>query len=133
MSGFTQLDKMIGRLDLLIDMPGECVGEVAKVVEAELSKTLAAGEAPDGTRWAPRKEDGKRALKDARSKVRVGAVGNVVIVRMTDRPTVLHHFGNGRGRVQRQVIPIDSVPPRMEAAINKVIAKVGRKHGFGHG
>ena len=133
MSGFTQLDKMIGRLDLLIDMPGECVGEVAKVVEAELSKTLAAGEAPDGTRWAPRKEDGKRALKDARSKVRVGAVGNVVIVRMTDRPAVLHHYGNGRGCAQRQVIPIDSVPPRMEAAINKVIAKVGRKHGFGHG
>ena len=65
MSGFTQLDKMIGRLDLLIDMPGECVDEAAKVVEAELSKTLAAGEAPDGTAWAPRKEDGKRALKAA--------------------------------------------------------------------
>lgn len=133
MSGFTQINKMMGRLDLMIDMPSECVAEIAKVVETELSKTLAAGEAPDGTKWAPRKEDGKRALKDARSKVRVGSVGNVVIVRMTDRPTVLHHFGNGRGRVQRQVIPIDVVPPRMEAAINKAITKVGRKAGFAHG
>lgn len=133
MSGFTQINKMMGRLDLMIDMPSECVAEIAKVVETELSKTLAAGEAPDGTKWAPRKEDGKRALKDARSKVRVGSVGNVVIVRMTDRPTVLHHFGNGRGRVQRQVIPIDVVPPRMEAAINKAITKVGRKAGFSHG
>lgn len=133
MSGFTQINKMMGRLDLMIDMPSECVAEIAKVVEAELSKTIGAGEAPDGTKWAPRKEDGKRALKDARSKIRVGSVGNVVIVRMTDRPTVLHHFGNGRGRVQRQVIPIDVVPPRMEAAINKAIAKVGRKAGFAHG
>ena len=133
MSGFTQINKMMGRLDLMIDMPSECVAEIAKVVEAELSKTIGAGEAPDGTKWAPRKEDGKRALKDARSKIRVGSVGNVVIVRMTDRPTVLHHFGNGRGRVQRQVIPIDVVPPRMEAAINKAIAKVGRKAGFTHG
>lgn len=133
MSGFTQINKMMGRLDLMIDMPSECVAEIAKVVESELSKTIGAGEAPDGTKWAPRKEDGKRALKDARSKVRVGSVGNVVIVRMTDRPTVLHHFGNGRGRVQRQVIPIDAVPPRMEAAINKAITKVGRKAGFSHG
>jgi len=133
MSGFTQLNKMMGRLDLLIDMPSECVAEVAKVVEAELSATIGAGQAPDGTKWAPRKEDGKPALVNARSKVRVGSVGNVIIVRMTDRPTVLHHFGNGRGRVQRQVIPTDGVPPRMEAAINKAIAKVGRKHGFGNG
>lgn len=133
MSGFTQISKMMGRLDLLIGMPSECVAEVAKVVEAELNATVGAGEAPDGTKWAPRKEDGKRALKDAASKIRVGAVGNVVIVRMVDRPTVLHHFGNSRGRVQRQVIPIDGVPPRMKAAINKAIAKVGRKHGFGNG
>ena len=133
MSGFTQLNKMIGRLDLLIDMPSECVAEVAKVVEAELTSTIGAGQAPDGTKWAPRKADGKPALVNALSKVRVGSVGNVVIVRMIDRPTVLHHFGHARGRTQRQVIPIDSVPPKMTAAINKAIAKVGRKHGFTHG
>lgn len=123
------LDRKIAQLARLQDLPREASREVAKEIERELNRTLGAGQAPDGSPWPPRKDTGGRPLQRARDRVRVGVVGSTIIVRLKDRATVLHHFGRGRGRVRREVIPSgNELPPamadRVDAAVRRVVERI---------
>ena len=73
----------IERLKLTTNLTDEGAGEVARVLRREQDKTLAASCAPDGTPWAPRetprKGGGVDVLTNARSAVKVGAIGSTVL------------------------------------------------------
>ena len=113
------IDRKLGQLRLLTGLTEAGAEKAAKAVEREINRTLKAGQAPDGTPWKP-KQDGGKPLKRAAEKVNVGAIGSTIIVRLKDRPTVLHHFGYARGKVKREVIPTE-LPPAMSKAIDKAI------------
>ena len=112
-------------------MPDAAVKEIAKVVEKDLNRTLAAGQAPDGTPWKLRKDGGK-PLQNARNAIAVGAVGNTIIIRLRGRSNVLHHFGYARGGIERQIIPTE-ITAEMRRIINKAIEKVALAHGLSGG
>ncbi len=68
------------------------------------AKHLAAGTTPYGEPWAPRKQDGGRALAGAKAKVR--ARGNTIRA-SAPYPYVFHNAGT-KHHVKRQIVPDDA-------------------------
>lgn len=120
------IGRQLGKLRLLTKLPEAGAEKAAKAIERELNRTLRAGQAPDGTPWAPKKDGGK-PLKSAPEKVAVGAIGSTIIVRLKGRPTVLHHLGYARGGTKREVIPTGTLPPAMSKAIDKAIREAAEE------
>ena len=120
------LGDKIERLKLTTNLTDEGAGEVARVLRREQDKTLAASCAPDGTPWAPRetprKGGGVDVLTNARSAVKVGAIGSTIIIRLVGREYVLHHLGFARGRVRRQIIPRGQLPAKWRKAVGQVLS-----------
>jgi hypothetical protein len=93
--------------------------DVARVVEADLRRTLKAGTTPDGEKWQPTK-DGEAPLQNAESALYVGAYLNKVFVRIKG-PEALHDRGRARGRIERQLIPHGQTIPRVMAERIRVV------------
>lgn len=109
--------------DGITEIAEEAREEIQKIAKA----TAAAGTDPSGKPWAPRKEDGGRAMKNAADHVFVVAAGPTlrIVLKGAD---VWHQYGT-RGAGRRQVIPdaSDPIPPAMVAALlrarDRVIAR----------
>lgn len=102
MSGESELQEMINSLRKL---PGEmkaATPEIAKGVKAAIAANIAAGRAPDGTAWKPRK-DGGQALQNAAAKLDVKAIGTVVLGTISG-PEAIHHYGTKKDP-KRQILP----------------------------
>jgi Phage virion morphogenesis family len=115
--GFTALDAIIRRVRSMGELASVAAPEVARELKASLDEQIAAGRAPDGTAWAPRKEDGGRALQNAAKAVKVRAEGRSILVILSG-PEVFHHFGAGAAPV-RQIIPSGAVPLKLGEAIRR--------------
>lgn len=121
------LDEMIATFRALEKLPEDVAKAAAPGVEAAVKQTTAAGQAPDGTPWLPKK-DGGRALVNAAAAVTGKAVGSVIVVAVRG-VEAFHHYGAGVPR--RQIIPDPgTLPPRVaeavRAAADRVFARAAR-------
>jgi len=123
--GLAELDAMIERVRRLPELGKRAAPEVARVVESELHRTIAAGTTPYGEAW-PLTQTGTRPLTHAANAVAVVAVGSTVFVRLTG-PEARHHLGRGRGGVRREVIPTRGIPDRMAEQIRTVLGDAFRE------
>lgn len=117
--GFAALDAHIRRLRELEHLVPDAAPEVARAVENELDANIASGVGPDGTPLK-RTRDGRVPLRNAATKLRVRAVGPVVLCTL-DGPEALHDQGRARGGVRRQILPSGKIPQPVTKAINTVI------------
>ncbi len=100
------LDAMIAKFRKLGKVAEDAARESAPLVEAALRRTAAAGTAPDGKAWAPKK-DGTRALPDAPGAIHAASHGSVVQVRITGGYVLQNRL---KGDARRQVIPDSGAP-----------------------
>ena len=101
----------------------ECVADVARVMDADVKRTITNGTDAYGKPWEPNK-DGSSFTFVKSSDVVTGAIGHTIITRIKSRTAVLHHYGRANGKVQRPILPIGKLPPRM---INAIKAAIGRR------
>ncbi|WP_437647860.1 hypothetical protein [Sorangium sp. So ce362] len=112
---FAALERMISACQELARLPERAAPLAAQKVGEELRRTASAGQAPDGTPWAPRKADGGRAMANAAKAITVKAIGTVILITLHG-PEVFHHFG-AQGKPARPVIPRGSLPSKLGNAI----------------
>ena len=120
MSGLDDLDRMIASVRALPGLAKRAAPDVADALEAELHRTIAAGQTPDGKPWQPTR-DGATPLTGAAKALGVAAVGATVYVRLVG-VEARHHLGRARGGIERQVIPTE-LSPRMAAAVHEVLGR----------
>jgi len=118
----------------LADVADDVVDDVAKIIDEEQHRTMAAGQDAYGKPWQSKK-DGKSFRFALPYDVTTGAIGRVIITRIRTRHTVLHHLGvakgyKGGGREQgapipaRQVIPVGGkIPPRWSQRIKERVLR----------
>jgi hypothetical protein len=117
----TKLEEIIGKVENLKSLALRAAPEVAKVVDAYLRKTIAAGTDPYGTSWAPRKHDGARPLVHADQTLTVTALGQHVITQIHGIDA-RHHHGWVKGKTKRPVIfTKPELPPELAEQIRKVL------------
>ncbi len=117
-AGFRALDSQIAMLKVLVDLPDECVPGIARAMEQETHRTIAASTDPDGVPWPPKKDGAGFKFVKA-SDIAVGAFQRTIIMRIKSRPVVLHNNGYARGDVVRRVIPVGRIPARMAAQMKR--------------
>jgi len=129
--GAAALDAQIARLRRLPTLVQSAAPGVARALELELQKQIAAGEGPGGAAWRPR-ADGSKPLQNAAKALTVTAVSTVVIARITG-VEARHHLGAVRGKVKRQILPTAGLPQPMARAIETVVTREFTKimHGAG--
>lgn len=96
------LEDMAASLRALGRLPERTAELAAPALETALKATAAAGQAPDGSAWAPTKK-GARAMAGAAKALAVRAYGAVVRVVLSG-PEVFWHYGV-KGAPRRPVIP----------------------------
>lgn len=118
--------RMAAAARALAQLGARAAEEAAPKVEAVARASAAAGQAPDGAAWAPKK-DGGRALANAPAAVTVRAVGDVLQVAVEGHH-VFHQRGDGR-LPERKIIPApgDDIPEAWAAAIEGVAVSAFRK------
>jgi hypothetical protein len=122
MSGHDELQGMIESIRRMGELGITAAPDVARVVDAELRRTIAAGTTPDGQPWQERQRGGK-PLQNAGDALFVAAVGGTVYVRLKG-PEARHHRGTARGGVMRQVIPSSSrLPAPLASKIKAVLVE----------
>lgn len=122
MTGEAELDAMIARLRKLPDIARMVAPDCARVVEAEIRRTTAAGTDSYGVPWAPKKDGKGKPLAHADAAVGVAAVGASIVARVTG-VEARHHLGRVKGGTQRAIIPTKDIPQPMAAAMRDVIGK----------
>lgn len=108
MSGDSEMQSMI---DSLRKLPGElkaATPDIAVKVKSAIAANIAAGRAPDGTAWAPRKDGGK-PLANAAAALTVTAQGDTIVGTLTG-PEAFHHYGTKKDP-KRQILPQDGTLP----------------------
>lgn len=126
-AGFRALDSQIAMLKVLVDLPDACVPGVARAMEQETHRTIAAKTDPDGTPWPEKKSGGSDFTFVKASDIVVGSFGRTIITRIKTRHVVLHNNGYARGFVTRRVIPSKSIPRPMVAVIKRACIEEFRK------
>jgi hypothetical protein len=128
--GYATLDRMIEAAHRLGKLPEEIAKAAAPLVQKALRQTAAAGTAPDGTAWAPKK-DGSRPLVSAADAVEVRVVSKTVIqARLVGTSTgsqkaqAIQHYGTKKIPA-RPIIPRagEDIPPAVIAAIKQASAE----------
>lgn len=122
MNDFDEMQRWIDNIRRIAKLPRLCAQPVADVVEQELSRTMGAGQAPDGTPHIPRQSDGAAPLTGAAAAMRVTAVGSQVIV-LIRGPEALHHLQRARGGIERRLIPIGRLPSNLARLVAAACAK----------
>lgn len=122
--GFAALDEQIRRLRSVRGLAREAAPEVAAEARAEMEKQIAAGQTPGGQSWQPT-ADGGRPLRHAAESLTVTAVGTTIVMRLTGRHA-LHHRGQTRGNVRRQILPSRNLNEPLVRATKTVL---GRRFG----
>ncbi len=138
-SAFAVLDDKIAQFRFKVaDVPEAVVADVAKIIDDEQHRTMAAGQDAYGKPWQDKK-DGQSFKFAQPFDVTTGALGRVIITRIRTRHTVLHHLGvakgyKGGGREQgapipaRQVIPVDGkIPTRWSERIRERVLRAFRE------
>ena len=119
--GTFEIQRQIERLQAVSTLPRDVAPDVADVLQRELEVQIKAGRAPDGSTWAPRKEDGGKPLVHAAEKLAVVPIGSTIFARIKG-PEARHHKGIAKGGVTRQILPTTELPQPLVRAIDEVIA-----------
>lgn len=126
-AAFRALDSRIAMMKVLVDLPDECVPAVARAMEQETHRTIAAKTDPDGKPWPAKKDGGTDFSFVKASDIVVGSYGRLIITRIKTRHVVLHNNGYARGDVVRRVIPTKSIPKPMAAAMKRACVEEFRR------
>jgi hypothetical protein len=122
----TALRQQIARIRAIPGMIERIAPEAVKAVDAELKRTIAAGESADGKKWKPTK-DGQAPLKDAASAIDVEIVSHsqlgTVIAATLHGPEARHHFGWVKGGIARPILPIKGLPDAIATKITKALER----------
>lgn len=94
---------MIDGLHALGKVPDLVAAAAVPEFRREIETSIAAGEGPDGTKWAPTKE-GKPALRNAAKALRVVASGSRIVASLSG-PEAKHDIGAVKGGKQRKILP----------------------------
>lgn len=94
MSGHREIEAFIEGIGKLQAMNERVAKEAEKPVADVARKSAGAGQAPDGSAWAPRKEDGGQALAGAGDAIKSSAKGNEIKLTI-GKPYVFHDGGAG--------------------------------------
>jgi hypothetical protein len=125
--GYAVLEDMIRRLEQLpATLVAEALPDVARVLETETERTVAAGTDAYGKPWAPT-ANGELPLQGTPSALRVGVVGDTAVIRVGGHHA-RHHKGFVRGGKRRGILPVVTLPPRMANAIRRVLEQRFTKH-----
>lgn len=111
-AAITALNDFIARVRTLPELGRMVAPRAADIVRADLQKTIGASQAPDGTPHKRRKKDNQPALRDAAKALYVTSIGGSVYVRIVG-PEAAHHLGRVTGKITRQLIPANTLPPAM--------------------
>lgn len=121
-AGDTMLAGMITALE---NLPGELLDraapDVAKILESETRRTIAAGTDAYGKAWRETR-DGELPLQGAAGEIRAGAIGRTAVITMRS-VHVRHHRGWAQGGVQRAILPTDKIPPRAVVRITAALTQ----------
>lgn len=118
------LDEMIARLRSVPErLYPELLPKIAEILEGDIKQTINAQEDPDGNPWIPRKRGNAPVLVNAAKAVHVGTLEHSVLVRLTG-VEARHQLGAVKGRVAREIIPVDKLPPEMMRKISEAAEQV---------
>lgn len=121
-NGPARLNAWIKQLRALPEeMTREALPAVAEALRDDVARSVAAGQAPDGSAWQA-KQDGGQPLVGADQDVTVEVLGTVVLMKLSGK-FVRHHRGMARGGVKRVVIPTRKVPDAVGRVIHKVFGQ----------
>jgi hypothetical protein len=128
-SGYAELDAMIAKVRRVGVLAETVAKRAAPEVQTTLRASAAAGSAPDGSAWAPKK-DGGRPLANAPHAIEVSASGTVITARLVGTATgsqkvqAIQHYGTKRIPARR-IIPAagEGLPKPVEAAVRRVAVK----------
>jgi hypothetical protein len=127
--GEAELDAWVAKLRRLPEMVKAAAPELAVALKSELDKNIAAGRAPDGSTWKPKK-DGGRPLVNAAAAVTTRADGSVVQAVLTG-PEVFHHYGTKKDP-ERQILPRGVMPDSLGLAFRaKMVEQFEKTMGGG--
>jgi hypothetical protein len=118
--GDAELERMIARIRAVPGIAKRAAPDAAEAVKEALARTMAAGTTPEGQAWAPRKDDGGRALVGAEAALYVAPVGTRIYARLAGH-VARHSRGIARGGVVRRMLPEKGIPPAIGAAIKRVL------------
>lgn len=123
--GDSALVAFIARMRKLGTLGADAAKLAAPLVERAVKATAAAGTAPDGMPWKPKK-DGSRALPNAAAALTVKALGPVVVVTLKGIE-VVHNFAKDGRLPRRQILPDGGagIPKNVAAALEQ-----GAKQAF---
>ena len=118
--GSVSLEQWVASAEKLGELGKQAAPIIGRVVEAELKRTIDAGQTPYGEPWKLTR-DGKVPLRNAMKAVQVVAIGRQVFIRVTG-PEAKHHLGAVWGKARRRVIPSKKLlPERMAAGIKAAL------------
>lgn len=128
-SAFQVLEDKIAQFRVkLADVPDDVVEDVAKIIDDEQRRTIAAKVDAYGQPWPAKKRDDGQPFKFVSpSDVVTGAIGRTIITRIKTRHVVLHHLGYAKGDTVRRVIPVGKIPPRWSARIKERVLEAFRE------
>lgn len=98
MSGLREIERFIEGVEKIQAINEQVAREAEKPVADVARKSAAAGQAPDGTAWAPRKEDGAQALRGAPDAIQSSTKGNQI--KLTIGPPYAYHNAGAGGSSQ---------------------------------
>ena len=123
-AAFAALDDKIAQYRIqLANVTDDVVDDVAKIINEEQRRTIAAKVDAYGKPWMPKKTDDGPFRFVSPDDVVVGAIGRTIITRIKTRHVVLHHLGYARGETVRRVIPVGKIPPAWSARIRERVMK----------
>ena len=123
-AGRAALDQYISQIREFPNLGKTAAPRVAKTLEAGISASVGAGAAPDGSPWQPTLKGDKPQLG---SKIDYVVAGSTITIRLRGK-SFLHHTGRARGHIVRRVIPTESLPASLSAAVAKELAAVMGEH-----
>ena len=120
MTGMEDLNSMIETLRQLPQLARVAAPAVAEAMEREAQRTIASGTTAYGVPWKRTQKGNKVPMRDAASALKVAAVGTTIYMRLLG-VEARHHRGIARGGVERNVLPINTIPQPMAAAITTAL------------
>ena len=122
MSAATEaLAAMIASVQRMETLVADSMPELAKAVQTELERTIAAGTTAYNQPWKPT-QSGEPALVHAADALRVMPSGKTIYVTLGG-VEARHHFGNVKGKVKREILPVRGLPSSMAKALQAVLER----------
>lgn len=93
-----------------------CAKEVEKMTRGQFRRA----QSPDGEPWAPRKADGKKALRTGAEALVVSLEGRRITASFPSKPHLIFHERGTRRMVARVIVPLPGqpLPERWQRRIN---------------